>query len=209
MRTDLRGLNITDEQIGKATKIRKRNYQFNGEQFGCLAAVILIISIAIGFFIGSFYLPIIVGILTLLFTSLYLLVTGQSRWRNSFKRTVTLGRLLEEVDEYNRIVKELVPNIDVIDQLEDVGNPVKVKNRQRTLSAFRSIKKNLIRALETERILRENPQFKPEIFSVDAISLFESLSLEEQTKGYARLVNDGLEVSTRLQKELETLWKTL
>jgi len=44
-------------------------------------------------------------------------------------------------------------------------------NRDKVVKALEVMKEDLTRALKTEKILRDNPQFKPESFSIDLTTL--------------------------------------
>ena len=44
-------------------------------------------------------------------------------------------------------------------------------DRDKVVKALEVMKEDLTRALKTEKILRDNPQFKPEYFSIDLTTL--------------------------------------
>lgn len=119
--------------------------------------------------------------------------------KNSLSPTLTA--LLQEIKKYNQVVEELVYNINVIDQLEEVGEAVSIKDRDNVLGAFRGMRTDLIRALKVERILRENPRFKPELFSVNFAPL-QDLELSQQVANCAQLVNDALQIGIRVQETM-------
>lgn len=119
---------------------------------------------------------------------------------------LTLAALIEEVKRYNQVVEELVYNINVIDQLEDVGEAVSIQDRDKVLEAFRSMKTDLIRALKVERILRENPRFKPELFSINFAPL-QDLKLSQQVANCEQLVNDALQIGVKVQKTMRGIAK--
>jgi hypothetical protein len=110
-----------------------------------------------------------------------------------------LGILLDEVDKYNKVIEE----IGFIDQLEEVGNPVSIKNRHHILETLRGIKAELIRALKTEKLFRENPHFTMEDFSLDLFS-WQTLELDEQAKKYEQFVNEALEIGVRVREDMKT-----
>lgn len=67
--------------------------------------------------------------------------------------TPSLKILLNDVERYNSVIKA----IDINDQIEEAGNPgVSLKERQKVLEALELTRSDLVRALKTERILREN-----------------------------------------------------
>ncbi|GEM_PF-4104371 len=112
-----------------------------------------------------------------------------------------LSALIAEVRKYNAVTEELVYNIHVIDQLQEAGEAVKIKDRDNVLGAFRTMRNDLIRALKVERILRENPRFKPELFSINFAPL-EDLKLSQQVANCEQLVNDALNIGIRVQETM-------
>lgn len=83
---------------------------------------------------------------------------------NKYSKINVFGK---EINQYY----QLILNINTLDELEAVGNPVKLSEREKVLEALRINQERLVRALQTERILRENPQFRPEQFNIDLIGL--------------------------------------
>jgi len=105
-----------------------------------------------------------------------------------------------EVNEYY----QLILNINTLDELEAVGNPVKLSEREKVLEALRINRENLVRALQTERILRENPQFRPEQFNVD-LSGLRSLQATEKATEYGRFLDEALQIGVSVQTEMRKL----
>lgn len=107
--------------------------------------------------IPSWILLIVLGIWVggLTQTILYLI------WRSRSKivklnMTSSLRILLNDVERYNTVIRA----IDINDQIEEAGNPeVLIKERESVLAALKLTKADLVRALKTERILRENKSF--------------------------------------------------
>jgi hypothetical protein len=126
---------------------------------------------------------------------------------NNLKPTL-LGSLLDEVDRYNQTVQELASHIQVIEQLAKAGNPVSIKDKDKIISAFKNMRADLIRALKTEKIFRDNPNFNPEQFSIDFMP-FKALEFDEQAKDYERLVNEAIEIGSRVQEEMKHLSEIL
>lgn len=114
-----------------------------------------------------------------------------------FKNTV---QLLKEVDKHNQIIA----NLHTLDQLEAVGNPVKIKDRGAVIEALRVTREALVVALQTERILRENPKFKPHYFNIDLTSL-EVEKTTVKANEYAQLFNDTMQIGVSVQKEMQNL----
>ena len=121
-----------------------------------------------------------------------------------------LGRIGNEYNKRNIFSKEinqyyqLILNINILDELEAVGNPVKLNEREKVLEALKINRKNLVRALETERILRENPQFRPEEFNID-LSGLRSLQATEKATEYGKFLDEALQIGVSVQTEMRKL----
>lgn len=110
-----------------------------------------------------------------------------------------LTNLLIDVKNHNKVVYQ----IHILDQLQSVGNTVAVEARESVLKALAVIRENLTKALKTERILRENPGFKPESFSID-LSSIRSLQMEEKSSEYGQLFNEALQIGISIQEEVQS-----
>ncbi|MBD2102152.1 hypothetical protein H6F94_14910 [Leptolyngbya sp. FACHB-261] len=121
----------------------------------------------------------------------------KAQWKKTSK---SFKILLDEVGRYNKIIAD----IDVIDQLEEAGNHVRLDDRQKVIEALRITKKDLTRALKTERILRNNQDFNPGSFSVDIVAL-RALQISEQASEYARLLNETVQIAVEVQKGMRNL----
>jgi len=108
--------------------------------------------------------------------------------------------LIDGVNQHNKIIR----NLDVLDQLESVGNPIQISEREKVLEALRINRQNLVRALETGRILRENPKFKPEQFNID-LSGLRALQATEKATEYGRFLDEILKIGVNIQSEMRRL----
>lgn len=111
---------------------------------------------------------------------------------------ITLVNLLTDVKNHNQVIYR----IQVLDELSSVGNQVSLDDRATVLEAMKITKNNLIQALKTDRILRQNPGFKPDRFAVDLASM-RSLHIQEKSSEYGKLLNEALQIGMSLQDELE------
>ena len=110
-------------------------------------------------------------------------------------------RLLQsEIEKHNQIIT----NLYTLDQLEAVGNPVKINDRVKVIEALKITREGLVRALKTERILRENPNFKPEYFNIDLTSLQAEKTMVKAIE-YAQLLDDAVQIGVSVQKEMRKL----
>ncbi|MEQ8961286.1 MAG: hypothetical protein RLP02_25740 [Coleofasciculus sp. C2-GNP5-27] len=115
-----------------------------------------------------------------------------------------LIRLFEDVKRFNRVIKA----IDINDKIEAVGNPsVSLKNRGQVIQALRLTRSDIIRALKTERILRENAKFikyNSELFDTNLMALT-ALQVSDQATEHGRLLNEALQIVVDVQQEMRTL----
>ncbi|WP_201253379.1 hypothetical protein [Nodularia spumigena] len=118
--------------------------------------------------------------------------------------TNSLEILLNDVDRYNAVIKA----IDINDQIEAAGNPgVVIQERERVIEALKLTRNDLIRALKTERILRENKHFilkNTELFANNLATLTAMQVTEEATE-HGRLLNEALQIALDVQIEMKRL----
>mgnify|MGYP006422265119 CR=1 FL=1 len=117
---------------------------------------------------------------------------------NKRGKYITLVNLLTDVKNHNQVIYR----IQVLDELSSVGNKVSLDDRQTVLDALNITKNNIIQALKTDKILRQNPGFKPDRFAVDLASM-RSLQVQEKSSEYGSLLNEALQIGISLQDELE------
>ncbi|MEH2078015.1 MAG: hypothetical protein V7K57_27070 [Nostoc sp.] len=155
--------------------------------------------------IPSWILLIILGVWVggLTQTILYLI------WRSRSKivklnMTSSLRILLNDVERYNTVIRA----IDINDQIEEAGNPeVLIKERESVLAALKLTKADLVRALKTERILRENKSFilsNTELF-VNNLATLTAMQVNEQATEHGRLLNEALQIALDVQDEMKRL----
>ncbi|HEY9597013.1 MAG TPA: hypothetical protein V6D33_05035 [Cyanophyceae cyanobacterium] len=115
-----------------------------------------------------------------------------------------LLRLFDDVARYNSVIKA----IDINDQIEAVGNSsVSLKNREQVLHALRLTREDIIRALKTERILRENEKFikfNSALFDTNLMALT-ALQVSDQASDHGRILNEALQIVVDVQEEMKKL----
>jgi hypothetical protein len=130
-------------------------------------------------------------------------------WRNKSKviklnMTKSLQILLNDVERYNTVIRA----IDINDQIEEAGNPeVLIKERESVIAALKLTKADLVRALKTERILRENKSFilsNTELF-VNNLANLTAMQVNEQATEHGRLLNEALQIALDVQHEMKRL----
>ena len=152
-----------------------------------------------GFFdyiIGGFALLVSVTMAHTIYESLqkYMQLSGKH------SPMVLLCKLLEEVDRHNQIIK----NIDTLDQLKSVGNAIDLSNREKVIEAIKITKKDLLLAIQTDKILRENPGFNPESFAVDLTGL-QALQVSATASEYSQILDQALQIGVNVQEEMRQL----
>ncbi|AVH67091.1 MULTISPECIES: hypothetical protein [unclassified Nostoc] len=155
--------------------------------------------------IPSWILLIVLGIWVggLTQTILYLIWRSRSKIVK-FNMTSSLRILLNDVERYNTVIRA----IDINDQIEEAGNPeVLIKERESVLAALKLTKADLVRALKTERILRENKSFilsNTELF-VNNLATLTAMQVNEQATEHGRLLNEALQIALDVQDEMKRL----
>ncbi|PLZ28311.1 hypothetical protein CBP28_11715, partial [Fischerella thermalis WC559] len=118
--------------------------------------------------------------------------------------TPSLEMLLIDVDRYNAVIKA----IDINDQIEAAGNlGVTIKERSKVIEALQLTKADLIRALKTERILRENRKFiisNSELF-MNNLATLTAMQVPEQASEHGKLLNEALQIALDVQHEMRRL----
>lgn len=222
MKADLQELMITDGEIKKIVEIPEcvnlEHYFFM--EYGLISSsnipnlltslgaysfvgwiIVLCIYGFIGFlfqfnlFQSDFYLIalIIVSILIGILLTIYVIGT-------SSKKGKTMRILWSEVKKHNLIIN----NLHTLDQLQAVGNPVKINDRVKVIQALKITKEGLVRAFKTEKILLSNPNFKPEYFNIDLTSLQAERTMAKAVE-YAELLDQAVQIGVSVQTEMRKL----
>ncbi|PSB03978.1 hypothetical protein [Merismopedia glauca] len=138
-----------------------------------------------------------------LFLAVELIVWEFWRLYRSYKYR-SLGKLMGEVVSYNNIIQA----IDLNDRIEEAGNPhVKLEEREKVLAALQLTREDLIRALKTERILRENAKFmriNPHLFASNLTALT-TLQVSDRATEHGRLLNEALQIAIDVQQQVKNL----
>jgi hypothetical protein len=120
------------------------------------------------------------------------------------KITHSLKIILADVDRYNTVIKA----IDINDQIESAGNPeVSINERNKVIEALKLTRADLVRALMTERILRENKKFiinNTELFANNLTALI-TMQMTEQATEHGRFLNEALQIALDVQHEMRRL----
>ncbi|MEH2317233.1 hypothetical protein [Nostoc sp.] len=219
MQPDLIGLEISKGELRRLTGFdpedvfrpsvmrdsKKRLGFFINEMLVTLALTPIIVGSVYAFIIlptiGS---SIRLGILLLILVPIPILV-GRSLWRQlTCPEGLTI--LLDEVDKYH----DLISAIDINDQLAASGNvESSIHDRDQVTAALQLIREDLVRALKTERILRDNKKLlanNQELF-VNNLASLQALEVSSQAGEYAQLLNQSLQIAIDVQAEIRKLHK--
>ncbi|BAZ27880.1 hypothetical protein NIES4074_03080 [Cylindrospermum sp. NIES-4074] len=165
--------------------------------------------IIVGFIYAFLILPTIgssikLGILLLILAPIAVIL-GRSLWRR-FTCPHALTILLDEVDKYHQVVNA----IDIHDQLATNGNTrSSITDREKVIAALQLIREDLVRALKSERILRDNKKLlanNQELF-VNNLANLQALEVSSQAGEYAQLLNQSLQIALDVQAEIRKLQK--
>jgi hypothetical protein len=236
VRNDLQGLGISQKELQQLTdlpvnaefilvvgSLKKIANRFLEKLKGPEAATAYFIAIAplvFSYFIFSvfisFFLPGLKFIPSWILFAIFILGTGCLAqltfyliWKEKSKvvkknMTQTLRILLSDVERYNNVIKA----IHINDQIEAAGNAdVSIQERKRVLEALKLTRADLIRALKTERILRENKNFiisNTELFA-NNLSTLSAMQVSEKASEHGRLLNEALQIALDVQLEMKRL----
>ena len=82
-----------------------------------------------------------------------------------------------------------------------------LKERKKVLEALKLTRNDLVRALKTERILRENKNFivsRAELF-INNLATLTAMQVSEQATEHGRLLNEALQIALDVQQEMRSL----
>ncbi|MBH8567191.1 hypothetical protein I8748_34440 [Nostoc sp. CENA67] len=217
MQPDLIGLEISKGELRRLTgfdpddvfrpsiiKDREKRLGFLiNEMFLSLALTPIIVGAIYAFIIlptiGS---SIKLGILLLIIVPIAVVV-GRSLWRR-FTCPKALTILLDEVDKYHHVIKA----IDINDQLAiSTNSQNSINEREQIIAALQLIRENLVLALKSERILRDNKQLlanNQELF-VNNLASLQALQASSQASEYSQLLNQSLQIALDVQAEIKKL----
>ncbi|MBD2593045.1 hypothetical protein H6G74_01710 [Nostoc spongiaeforme FACHB-130] len=216
MQPDLLGLEISKGELRRLTGFdsedvfRPSVMKDKEKRFGFLMNELLVAlaltPIIVGFIYAFMILPTIgssitLGIILLILVPLAVIV-GRSLWRR-FTCPKALTMLLDEVDQYHAVINA----IDIHDQLATSNNSI--HDREQVISALQLIREDLVRALKTERVLRDNKKLlanNQELF-VNNLANLQALQVSTQAGEYAQLLNQSLQIALDVQAEIRKLQK--
>ncbi len=217
MQPDLIGLEITRGELKRLVGLdpddvfRPSIMRDKNKRLGFLMNELMVALALTPIVVGPIYLfvirpligsSLILGIILLLLGPITVIV-GRSVWRKVvFSKSIST--LLDEVDKYHNLIKAIYIN----DQLALSGNTQSnLNDREKIIAALQLIREDLVRALKTERILRDNKQLLADNHELLANNLanLEALQLSDKASDYAQLLNQSLQIALDVQDEIKKL----
>lgn len=217
MQPDLQGLEISPgelrhftgvnpSEVLRPTDLKKSKSRFNyllNEALISLALTPIIVGLLHVFVI----LP-AVGISIAATVASIVFVPGcviTSRWLwLKYKSPKTLCTLLDEVDKYNSVIQA----IHLSDQLEAIGTTkMSLGDRSKLVEALKLTKEDLVRALQSEKVLRENRSLiagNPELVATN-LTTVQALQVSDRASEYGHLLNEALQIAVDVQAEMRRL----
>ncbi len=217
MRSDIQGLEITKgelrhlsgvdpDDVFRASMLRESSKQLTflfNELLIALALTPIIVGALYTFIIRPIRGASINWAILLLIIVPISVIAGRWFWLRSNSPKL-LVNLLDDVDRYHAVLQA----IDISDRLETAGSSGGVlTDRTQVIAALQLTREDLIRALMSERILRENKNLiaaNPELFTNNLRAL-EAMQVNTQAGEYGRLLNEALQIGLSVQEEMRKL----
>jgi hypothetical protein len=215
--TDLLGLEISKGELRRLTgfdpdevfrpsimRNKKKRLGFIGNE---LMVALALTPLIVGFIYAFLILPTIgtsipLG-LTLIIIVPILVLLARWFWRlKTCPKVLTV--LLDEVDRYHAVIQ----SIHINDQLATSGNKTsQIEDREKVISGLQLIREDLVRALKTERILRDNKELlaNNQELSINNLSNLQALQVSTEASEYAQLLNQSLQIAIDVQAEIRKL----
>lgn len=217
MQADLLGLEISKGELRRLSGVdpddvfRTSIFKSPEKRFSFLLNEILVCFALSPIIVGFIYTFIVfstIGSSSQIAVALLIVVpiavaAGRWLWR---KKTCpeALTSLLDDVDKYHAVIKA----IDINDQLETAGTAgVSLSDRTLVIEALQLTREDLVRALKSERILRDNKELiatNPELFT-NNLSALRAMQVSSQASEYGRMLNEALQIGLSVQEEMRKL----
>jgi hypothetical protein len=138
----------------------------------------------------------------------FFLTNSCERWDESRKAQSCVNSAIEfhsMVHDINRLNKTL-SHIHVIDRLAKAGNKVKIEARSDVVASIGMTRENLMTAMKTIRIFKENPDFKQSVLAQTTIpSSKQAAELASRAGDFADVLNSALEIDRRTADRMKGL----
>lgn len=128
---------------------------------------------------------------------LALSLRSQIKSNSKNRRFSTLRALIDDINSYNQAARTLNDQIKITN-LSEQSNRI---NQQRKIQVFQKVKQQLITALKTERIIRENPNFDPDAVASNIVPV-SAISLNQTASSYSQELADAIAIGIKVEKEI-------
>jgi|GEM_PF-2411204 hypothetical protein len=129
----------------------------------------------------------------------------RERYDTYFSTSPTLKSLLQEIESYNQIIKELLQRVHQAEH-DHPGQPIDVNDKEKLLQAFRVVRTDLLYALQIERKVRENPYFRLDLFCVNC-TLLQEMQFNQAVQHCQSLIDEALQMGIRVQDTMKIFVK--
>lgn len=217
MISDLEGLEISAGELRRLTGLdptevfrpkqlansRSRLNFFLGELIVSLALTPILVGFLYLFVLRPWLGSSLLAAVGALFIIPLLMIAGRWLWRVRTTPQVLVA-LLDDVDRYHATLKA----IEISDRLQAAGSSGGTSgDRQTLISALQLTRNDLVRALQTERILRENQEFlatNPTVFAHN-LTAMQSLQISQKASEYGRWLDEALQIGVSIREEMQKL----
>ena len=121
-------------------------------------------------------------------------------------RPTPLGILLDEVDQFNETAEDLEKKLNMVNNLESAGHDMEHVDLSEMLEIYGNTREDLVRALKTERVFRENPGRNLDDFPLSFQS-FTTDKYDNRAQEFKTLLKRANEVGQRVQERMKDLAK--
>ena len=115
-----------------------------------------------------------------------------------------LGILLDEVDRFNESAEDLEKQVKVMAELQDAGHEIDSVSHKKMQDIYSKTRDSLIRAMNTERIFRENKMSSLADIDLNFHS-FATGEFDDQAREYHELLQRAMEIGPRIQERIREL----
>jgi hypothetical protein len=209
MRPDLQGLEITRGELRRLCGVRVshllRPAKISTAIAEGLKTLFIVLLLVEGglllFWIFPDRLPWIIAVTVAI--ALLLIIHDIRKIRLSLTHK-NLIHLIDDTERFNNVIAA----IHINDQIEAAGNSnVAIQDRDTVIEALKFTREDLVRALKTERILRNNHQFivrNPDLFANNLTALA-ALQTSDRASEHGKLLNEALQIAVSARTEIEKL----
>ncbi|MBD1936275.1 hypothetical protein [Microcoleus sp. FACHB-68] len=209
MRPDLQGLEISKGElkrlcgVGSSQVLRPPTAAKFLSEISQSLLISLLMGIS-GIFLNYIFPEHLISLVFIYFSATTGLIISDIQKFKFSNKNKNLIHLFDDVERYNDVIRA----IDINDQIEAAGNPeVYLKDRENVIAALELTREDLVRALRTERILRQHKHFisrNPELFANNLTALA-ALQVSDKASEHGRLLNEALQIAVSAQAEMRKL----